>query len=287
MTPATIHEGIHLGNALDLLKQILCGSVDLIVTSPPYPGRPGGAHPDEFVAWWLPFAEEFIRVITPTGSLVVNIKEPVVDGERHTCVSSLIIAMRHKGWRWVDEFLWHKSTTTPGYWPNRLRDGWERCLHFSKQPQFAFYADQVMVSIGKWAKRERLAPADLVRTESRTGSAFGVRRSDWNDRSEVYPSNVLHFSCETRNVGHPCAYPEKLPEFFINLLTREGDVVLDPFLGSGTTAVVAKRLGRRFIGFEKKKYYFEIARRRVGRVKPGESETTVCAEANRDPIKTI
>jgi site-specific DNA-methyltransferase (adenine-specific) len=287
MIHASIREGIHHGDALDLIMHVSSGSVDTIITSPPYPGRAGGVHPDEFVAWWLPFAQEFMRVIKPGGSLVVNIKEPVVDGERHTCVFSLITAMRHMNWRWVDEYVWHKSATTPGYWPNRLRDGWERCLHFSKQPRFSFFADQISVPVGKWAKRERLAPADLVRTESRTGSASAVRRSNWNGRSEVHPSNVLHFACETQNVGHPCAYPEKLPEFFIQLLTRGGDLVLDPFLGSGTTAAVATRLGRRFIGFEKEKYYFEIAQRRVDRVKRDAGNPTVRTEASPDPAKTI
>jgi site-specific DNA-methyltransferase (adenine-specific) len=79
----------------------------------------------------------------------------------------------------------------------------------------------------------------------------------------VYPSNVLHFAAETRNVGHPRAFPERLPDFFIRLLTKEGDLVLDPFLGSGTSAVVAKRLRRRFIGFEQEREYVEVARRRV------------------------
>ena len=81
----------------------------------------------------------------------------------------------------------------------------------------------------------------------------------------VYPSNVLDFAAETRNVGHPCAFPEKLPEFFIRLLTKENDLVFDPFLGSGTTAVVAKRLRRRFIGFEQDRRNVEVARQRVRR----------------------
>jgi site-specific DNA-methyltransferase (adenine-specific) len=238
-------------------------SVNLILTSPPYPGRPDGVHPDEFVAWFLPFADEFWRVLHPSGSLVLNVREPCINGKRHTCVLSLILAMRYRGWLWIDEYVWHKSDPMPGRWPNRLRDGWERCLHFAKSDPCAFYDDQVMVPIGEWARRERLSLEDVIPAERRTGSGARVRQAAWNNREMVYPSNVLHFATVTRNVGHPRAFPEQLPDFFMRLQTKEGDLVLDPFLGSGTSGAVAKRLRRRFVGFELERKYVEVARRRV------------------------
>jgi site-specific DNA-methyltransferase (adenine-specific) len=227
-----IHAGIYRGDERQLITRVQSGSIHLIKTSPPYPGRPNGVHPDEFVAWWMPSADQFWRVLHPSGSLVLNIREPCVGGERHTCVLSLIIAMRYRGWLWVDEYPWYKTNPMPGRWPNRLRDGWERCLHFAKSNPCAFYPEQVMVPIGEWAKRQRLSLDDVVRSESGTGSPFAVCRANWNGRDMVYPSNVLHFATETRNVGHKCAFPEQLPDFFIRLLTKEGDLVLDPFLGS-------------------------------------------------------
>ena len=260
-----IREGIWPGDAGALIKRVPSGCVDLIVTSVPYPGRRGGVHPDEFVAWCMPFADEFWRVLRSTGSLVLNVREPCVNGERHTCVLNLILAMRYKGWMWVEEYCWHKRNTSPGRWPNRLRDGWERCLHFTKSTESEFYDEQVMIPIGGWSKGNRRNVNDMVRTESGTGAPFAVCRANWHGKDMVFPSNVLHFAAETRNVGHPRAFPEKLPEFFIKLLTKEDDLVFDPFLGSGTTAVVARRLGRRFIGFEQERRYVEVARRRVQR----------------------
>ena len=82
-----------------------------------------------------------------------------------------------------------------------------------------------------------------------------------------------------KTFGHPAVFPEALPEFFIKLLTKEGDTVLEPFLGSGTTGVVAKRLGRRFIGFEKEKKYFDIAVRRISESKGSDTVGQKMAEA--------
>jgi site-specific DNA-methyltransferase (adenine-specific) len=83
--------------------------------------------PDDYVAWFMPRAEQFARVLKPGGSLVINIKEKVVDGERHTYVLELILAMKKQGWLWTEEYVWHKRNCFPGKWPNRFRDAWERC----------------------------------------------------------------------------------------------------------------------------------------------------------------
>ena len=104
---------IHHADALAVLAGIPTDSVDLIVTSPPYADQRratyGGVAPDAYVEWFMPYADEFLRVLKPTGSFVLNIKERVVAGERHTYVLELIMAMRRGGWRWTEEYIWHKS----------------------------------------------------------------------------------------------------------------------------------------------------------------------------------
>lgn len=123
-------------NCLDILKNIQTDSIDLIVTSPPYADQRkstyGGIHPNKYVEWFMPISKELLRVLKPTGSFILNIKEKVVNGERHTYVMELIIALRKQGWLWTDEYIWHKKNSFPGKWPNRFRDAWERCLHFNK-----------------------------------------------------------------------------------------------------------------------------------------------------------
>ncbi len=119
-----------------------------------------------------------------------------------------------------------------------------------------------------WAKTrlKSLSETDKRRAESRVDSGFGKNVSNWVDRKMAYPTNVLHMATECNNVGHSAAFPTTLPEWFIRLFTQPGDVVLDPFIGSGSTAVAAKQLGRCFVGIEKDSGYCAIARERVTRL---------------------
>ena len=85
----------------------------------------------------------------------------------------------------------------------------------------------------------------------------------WLNRDTVYPDNVLHLGTESHNQNHCAAFPQALPDWFIRLFTKEKDIVLDPFIGSGTTAVAAKQLDRRFIGIDISEEYCRIARGRL------------------------
>jgi site-specific DNA-methyltransferase (adenine-specific)/site-specific DNA-methyltransferase (cytosine-N4-specific) len=253
------------GDCAVALRGLARDSVDLVVTSPPYADQRkrtyGGITPDEYVGWFLPIADQLQRVLKPTGSFVLNIKERTVSGERHTYVMELIIEMRKRGWLWTEEYIWHKKNCYPGKWPNRFRDAWERCLHFTKQRQFAMYQDAVRVPMGDWknARLKNLSETDRRRDESKVGSGFGKKIENWIGRDLAYPANVLHFATECANRNHSAAFPEALPEWFIKLFTAEGDVVLDPFLGSGTTTRVASRLNRRSIGVELLPDYCQMA----------------------------
>ncbi len=261
---------LYQGDCLELLTMMDDSSVDLIVTSPPYADQRkrtyGGIAPDKYVDWFSPIAEQLLRVLKPSGSFVLNIKEKVVNGERHTYVLELILKMRELGWLWTEEYIWHKKNSFPGKWPNRFRDSWERCLHFTKNRKFAMYQEAVMVPVGDW-KNERLkklSSRDMMRDESRVGSGFGKNISNWQGREMAYPTNVLHMATECGNKGHSAAFPEVLPEWFIRLFTTEGDVVLDPFAGSGTTLVAASRLSRKSVGFELLDEHCQVAKERLG-----------------------
>jgi site-specific DNA-methyltransferase (adenine-specific)/site-specific DNA-methyltransferase (cytosine-N4-specific) len=260
---------IFLGDSKEQLKLLPDNSVDLIVTSPPYADQRkstyGGIHPDKYVEWFLPISEQLLRVLKPTGTFILNIKEKVVDGERSTYVLELIIAMRKQGWLWTEEFIWHKKNSYPGKWPNRFRDSWERLLQFNKSKRFNMYQEEVMVPMGDWAKTrlKKLSYTDKIRDKSKVGSGFGKNISNWVDRDKAYPTNVLHLATECNNKNHSAAFPQELPEWFIKLFTKENDTVLDPFMGSGTTLSVANRMKRNSIGIEIVPEYYEMVRKEL------------------------
>ena len=257
------------GHCLEILTALPSRSVDLIVTSPPYADSRkstyGGVHPDKYVEWFQPIGAELYRVLKNDGSFILNIKEKAVNGERHTYVIELILALKKQGWLWTEEYLWHKKNCAPGKWPNRFRDSWERCLHFNKQKSFQMYQEAVMVPTGDWAKSrlKNLSETDKRRDTSRVGSGFGKNISNWLERDMAYPSNVLHLATECGNKNHSAAFPKELPAWFIKLFTQPANVVLDPFVGSGTTCVAAQELRRDYIGIELKEEYYQIARQNL------------------------
>lgn len=259
-----IYSDIYLGDCKEQLKRIADNSVDLIITSPPYADQRkntyGGIHPDEYVKWFLPISKQLLRVLKPTGTFVLNIKEKVSNGERSTYVMELILEMRKQGWLWTEEFIWHKKNSYPGKWPNRFRDAWERLLQFNKERTFNMYQEEVMVPMGDWAKTrlKKLSDTDKVRDNSKVGSGFGKNISNWIDREKAYPTNVLHLATECNNRNHSAAFPEELPAWFIKLFTKENDIVLDPFMGSGTTLKVASRMKRNSIGIDIMPEYYEM-----------------------------
>ena len=265
---------LRLGDCQKVLADIPADSVDLIVTSPPYAERRrstyGGVPAREYVEWFLPRSAEFLRVLKPDGTFILNIKEHAEKGERSTYVLELILALRKQGWLWTEEFMWHKKNCYPGLWPNRFRDAWERLLQFNKRRQFNMYQDAVKVPVGDWAevRLRNLGKSDKHRRIPATGSGMGRNTSRWVGRDMVLPSNVLHMAGECGNKKHSAVFPEALPAWFIKLFTREGDMVLDPFMGSGTTIVAANSLGRRVIGVDIHSDNLSVAHARLARARP-------------------
>ena len=117
MSLRKINTKIILGDCREVLKDLDENSIDLIVTSPPYADSRkdtyGGIKPDHYVEWFLPITKEVLRVLKSDGTFILNIKEKVINGERHTYVIELILEMRKQGWLWTEEFIWHKKNCYP------------------------------------------------------------------------------------------------------------------------------------------------------------------------------
>ena len=263
---------LHCGDCLELMRGMAPGSVDLIMTSPPYADARkhtyGGVNPDEYVEWFLPRAEAMQRVLKPSGSFVLNIKEKVVDGERHTYVIELILALRAQGWRWIEEYIWHKTNPAPGKWDHRFRDGWERVLHFSICNEFKMNQDAVMQPTSPFTLKKYANSAHKTEwTKRGSGGTVATRDAPFCGREMSYPDNVL-VGPVGNNHQHSAVYPKWLPTFFIKLFTDADDVVLDPFCGSGTTMAAAQSLGRQWIGIDKDQSSIDISRKRLSQTQP-------------------
>ncbi len=261
---------IHEGDCLDVMREMPSASVDLIITSPPYAERRkdtyGGVPASEYVEWFLPRAEQMRRLLKPTGSFVLNIKEGTQDRRRETYVLELILALVKQGWRWIDEYIWAKTCTLPIGAKERFKDEWERLLHFAPgEDPICFNKDAVRIPNSQ-SMKNRIAGfkkhADQPRQFNSTGSKFNVSPKTFLKSYEKHgatslPGNVIcSATAPSHNAqDHPAVFPEAIPSFFVRLLTREGDVVLDPFSGSGTTYRVAQRAGRKPIGIEIKPEY--------------------------------
>jgi len=257
------------GDSNQILQSIPSASIDLIITSPPYSDQRkktyGGIHADEYVDWFMPISKELKRVLKPSGTFILNIKEKVVNGERSTYVLHLILEMRKQGWLWTEEFIWNKKNSYPGKWPNRFRDSWERLLQFNIEKQFYMDQDAVKVPVGDWAQNrlKNLSQTDMTRDNAKNNSGFGKNVSNWIGRDYVYPSNVLTMATECYNKNHSAAFPIELPMWFIKLFSPEHGMVLDPFMGSGTTVFAAERLNRSCIGIDIVPEYIEMTMKKM------------------------
>lgn len=260
----TSNPTIHLGDAREVLKQYPDGYFDLIVTSPPYADARkkhySSIGTSEYPDFFASFHDQFWRVLNDEGSMIINIKDKVVDGVRDRYVWKTILKLNDLGWRSVDDYIWTKPNAMPGHWRNRLRDEWEYCFHLTKQANFKMYQEAVKKPVGAWAKPrlKKLTGKSAIRHNSENASGFGRDLTNWLGKDYVLPGNTLSAAVVGKNMGHPAVFPPALPEFFIKLFTQAGNKVLDPFAGSGTTGFVSKNLGRECVLIDNEPKYVEL-----------------------------
>ena len=263
-------EIIH-GDCLEVMKTMSDDSVDMVFTSPPYAerrkGTYGGIPEDEFVDWFEPIGSELKRIIKPTGSIFINIKPHTDKGERSLYVFDLVCMLKRKvGLMFVDEFCWTKNAF-PGSFKGRLKNGFEPVYHFTKTKPSNITFNPL--ACGKPIDPETTARAYRKQCGApENGSGMtGMNTTNLRHLKMGRPSNVVHVHNVSNQFSlkkeHPATFPEGLVEFFTKTFTNEGDVILDPFAGSGTTAVVAAKLNREFIMIELQEEYCDLIKRRV------------------------
>lgn len=253
------------GEALRCLRMFPKDCVDLFFTSPPYADRRKrryvGIPQHLYADWFVSIAEEMLRVLSPSGSFVLNICEQIDNGVKEYYVDEVKAVVRDLGWFHIETYIWAKTNFCPGDHGPRLHPSYEYLFHFSKSKTgFVFNREAGM----RPAKENTVARSRVARVarekrfESSTGSGMGVKRAAWNGRGtsngngngKVMGTNVISGPTETSNVGHSAAFPLWLPELFIRLLTNVGDFVVDPFAGSATTLIASHENGRRALGID-------------------------------------
>jgi DNA modification methylase len=259
-------EGVTWGDASAWLPALPEGSVALFFMSPPYADMRDYSRiqPDKYVDWFLPFGACMLAAVKESGSFILNIKDRVVDGQRHPYVFELVIALQREGWRWIETYVWAKPNAIPGRFGPRTKDSFEYVFWLAKdKPHFDLDAVRVPYKTpADEIERRKQDPA----SRRNTAAGHGRKRSQTYELGGADPGNVISVPLtynQHRGVGHTAAMPEGLAEFFITASCPEGGVVIDPFAGSGTTTLVARRLGRQGGGLEINSSFVDEARRRL------------------------
>jgi DNA modification methylase len=280
-----------LADALHVLRSLPDASINVVVTSPPYALHfkkdYGNAEKHDYIDWFLPFAKEIFRVLAANGSFVLNIGGSYNKGlpTRSLYHFKLLVALVERiGFHLAQECFWFNAAKMPmpAEWVTvrrvRVKDSVEYVWWLSKTPWPK--ADNRAVLKAYSPDMERLNRRGLRRTTRPSGHnikpSFAKVEAGGsippNVLEEELPVDLLKFGnnsandvyterCRSAGIKiHPARFPSALPEFFIRLLTDEGDIVVDPFAGSNTTGSVAEKLGRRWIAIEKVEEYLEASK---------------------------
>jgi DNA modification methylase len=260
---------IYCGDSLELMRELDDNSIDLVITSPPYADLKkyidfDGIHPDKYVEWFIPYCKEIERIIKPTGSFLLNINDKVQNKVRHPYVFDLISELhKQTGLKMYERLFWNKLKSLP----NRARfgDRVEYIFWFVKdEKSFKFNLDEMRVPYSEKSIKRMTKP--LKKRYSRSLETDDNDFKSWSPNEKgALPTTLVNISSETKRISdkHVAVYPVELVDYFIKGSTDKGDLVLDPFMGVGTTGLACKGLGRDYIGFEMQQEYIDVSNNRI------------------------
>ncbi|MCF6356696.1 MAG: site-specific DNA-methyltransferase [Draconibacterium sp.] len=262
------------GDSLELIPQLKDESIDLVMTSPPFAllrkKEYGNKEQNEYVEWLAEFGKLIYPKLKENGSLVIDLGGAYRKGAPVRSLYNFRVLIHFcdiLGYHLAEEFYWFNPSKLPSpiEWVNkrkiRTKDSINTVWWFSKSEFPKADVKNVLVPYSDRMKKLLKNPESYYKAKKRP-SGHNIGNSFSNDNGGAIPSNLLQISNSESNskymslaksIGiktHPARFPAKLPEFFINFLTEEGDVVLDIFAGSNTTGEACENLGRRWLAFE-------------------------------------
>jgi len=270
-----------------IMKEVMDETIQVVVTSVPYYGlRNYGngvngipelgleATPDEFITNLVNHLQDVRRVLKQGGSLFLNIGETYKDRQALLIPTKLLLALcQEQGWYLVNEIIWKKKNPIPQSLTTKLHTSYEKIFHLVKDPDNYYYSELKI-----WNNN----PIKLVKGPGyRDVKNNGIKKDgkwiltkpyrkfkDFIEEQSVHDiivgNNASGRQKELQQldntVDHPALFPDYIPVLPILTTSEPGDVVLDPFSGSGTTGRVAQLLGRKFVGYELNKDNFELSK---------------------------
>ncbi len=263
------------GDCFELIKTLEDNSVDLVITSPPYADIVNYGKnisikkPQDYCDWILPLFNEIHRVLKPSGSFILNINDNCSNGLRNPFIYELIYrSQKETNLKFYDTYIWHKMNGIPNGSKKRFRNTTEFIFHFVKnQKELKFHMDRVMTEPAQSTIDRCKYEWSIKGHGEIVDGQRGNKKTLHYKPDKVRPDNVFRFqtagAARDNTIRHPAPFNEQLPSYFINLLTDEGDVVLDVFSGIGTTGMSCKDLNRQYIGMELNEKYAEFSKKRI------------------------
>lgn len=275
---------IHCGDALDLLSQMPAGFVDAVVTSPPYfqqreyPGQPRcqvgqEATPSAYVDRLVGIFAEVQRVLQETGTVWLVLGDKYLSGRLMGLPWRVAIALQDAGWILRSDIIWHKPNAMPSSARNRPTVDHEYVFFFTKSNGYYYDADAIREPHVTFTSQSRMRGGrrhfflrDSTPESGKNGGQSNLHNGRWDQAFHPNGRNkrtVWSIPLSKFRDAHFAVFPERLVTTCILAGSPADGVVLDPFVGSGTTAVVAHQLKRSYIGIDAAEAYCQMARDRL------------------------
>jgi DNA modification methylase len=245
-------------------------SVSLCVTSPPYWNAidydrhvedsnlnyrtrsyaVGYEDYEEYLNWFGDICREILRVVKPGGFYGIVIGTVLLDGRHYPVPFDVISLLTRSGWEFHQDIIWHKVT-----------GGVKRAGVFLQRPYPGYFYPNIMTEYILVLKKPGPPIYDVNRNKQDETSEVATERLFTNEIA----NSVWHIApVPPGHLDHPCPFPEEIPERLIRLYSYPGDLVLDPFCGSGQTLKVSHHLGRHYVGYDINKEYIALSLTRIG-----------------------
>lgn len=239
------------GDCLEIMKNIPDNSIDLVVTSPPYDDLRDYNSEINFTE----IIKQLYRVVKDGGVVIWNVNDRIKNGSKTLTSFKQAILFNDNGFNVNDVMIWEKTNPMPQVKQPRYNQVFEYMFVFSKGKPKTF--NPIMVDCKSAGINYNSTCKQITKNNKRIKKNFIVN-------NKKIDSNIWKFAVAQNKTKHPAVFPLELPLRHIKTWSNEGDVVLDPFMGSGTTGIACKQLNRNFIGIEIDDEYFHIAKEMIG-----------------------